>query len=321
VETPDVKTSEDRSLFMNQVPGVRTAGFRLEDVLPVCTRKAVEFIERHAQNAKGKPFFLYMPLTAPHLPVVPNQQFRGRSRAGDYGDFVVEMDSTVGAVLDVLDRTRLSGNTIVLFTSDNGGLWHWWDFRETDDVALGRISERGKYLKSRGHQSNAYLRGTKADIWEGGHRVPFLVRWPGRIKPGTVSDDLVCLTDVLATVAEITSTPLAGDAAEDSFSALAVMTGKGGAAIDRAVVLHSLHGEFAIRQGEWKLALSRGSGGFSVPRQVTPKQDEPAGQLYNLREDPLEKRNVYLEQPDVVARLSRLLEQYQREGRSRPLRH
>ena len=315
VGIPDVKTPDNRTLFMNQVPGMKTRDFRLEDVLPVCTRKAVEFINR--QKAGGKPFFLYMPLSAPHLPVVPNKQYEGRSQAGKYGDFVVEMDAAVGAVLNTLEATGAAANTLVFFTSDNGGLWHWWDFREADDVARGKISARGNHVKDFGHQSNASMRGTKADVWEGGHRVPFLVRWPGRIKPGATSDQLICLTDFIATCAEITGARLPADAGEDSYSMVPLLTGsqaKGPVRPD--VICHSLRGEFVVRQGDWKLILTRGSGGFSAPVTV---EGEPKGQLYNLKTDPRETRNVYAENPAIVAKLTKLLDRYRAEGSSRPV--
>ena len=198
VGIPDVRTAEDKTLFMNQAPGVRTTDFKLEDVVPVCTRKAAEFITR--QKGSKRPFFLYLALSSPHLPVVPNREFEGRSKAGRYGDFVAEMDAAVGRVMEAIGQSGAAGDTLVMFSSDNGGLWHWWDFREADDVARGKTTPRGAYLKGFGHQSNAWMRGTKADAWEGGHRVPFLARWPGRIPAGTVSASLACLTDFPATL-------------------------------------------------------------------------------------------------------------------------
>ncbi len=312
VGIPDVRTPQDRDLYMNQVPGVRTRDFKLEDVVPVSARKACEFL-RGRKGAKN-PFFLYLAFSSPHLPVVPNREFEGRSKAGKYGDFVAEMDAAVGEVLAALEETGAAGNTLVMFASDNGGLWHWWDFEEADDVAGGKTTPRGEYVKKYGHQSNAWMRGTKADVWEGGHRVPFLARWPGRIRPGGVSDALICLTDLPATCAAIAGTPLPRDAGEDSFNLLpALVEGK---PVRDHVISHSLHGEFVVRQGDWKLIPSRGSGGFSTPRKVEAGGG-PKGQLYNLREDPRETRNRYAEQPGIVARLSRLLETIQRDGRSR----
>ncbi len=315
VGIPDQPSPRDMSLFMNQPPGVRSAGFRLEDVMPAITARTCEYIAGR-KDAPG-PFFLYMPLTAPHLPIVPNEKYKGASRAGRYGDFVVEVDECVGKVMQSLRDAGQAANTLVLFTSDNGGLWHWWKFEEADDAALGKITPRGENVKEYGHQSNAGLRGTKADIWEGGHRVPFLAAWPGVIKPGGVSPRLIGLNDLMATCAGIVGTDLPVDAGEDSISFLPALRDPGGATrVD--MVLHSLQGDFGIRHGDWKLAVKRGSGGFSVPRQIQPKDGEPAGQLYNLRTDPRETRNVYNDHPDVVARLTRLLTKYQTQGRSRP---
>lgn len=312
---PTVATPEDRSLFMNQVPGVRTPDFRLEDVQPVLTRKACDYIR--ARKGSAKPFFLYLAFASPHLPVVPNESFLGKSQAGRYGDFVAEMDASVGEVLRALEASRLSENTMVLFTSDNGGLWHWWEFEEADDRAMGKTTDRGRYVKDFGHQSNAHLRGTKADIWEGGHRVPFIVRWPGVSKPGSVSSSLIGLNDLMATCAEITGERLPDDAGEDSISFLAAVRDPS-ARTREDVILHSLHGTFAIRQGDWKLVPARGSGGFSSPRQVKPKAGEPAGQLYNLRADPRETKNLYLDHPEIVSRLENLLAKQRAAPRTRP---
>jgi arylsulfatase A-like enzyme len=315
VGIPDVATPEDKDLFLNQAPGVRTAGFRLQDVQPSLIGKARDYIL--GRRAAARPFFLYLPLTAPHLPVVPNEHYRGRSKAGLYGDFVTEMDAGLGEVLHALDQSGQAGNTLVLFTSDNGGLWHWWDFLESDDRALGKMSARGEYLKRYGHQTNAEFRGAKADIWEGGHRVPLIARWPGVVKPGTVSARLAGLNDVLATCAEIVDERLPAGAGEDSISFLPTLRDPAGGT-RQDMVLHSLAGEFALRHGDWKLVMTRGSGGFSTPRAVKPKPGEPSGQLYNLRVDPRETRNLYSEQPQIVKRLTKLLDKYREEGRSRP---
>lgn len=305
VGSPGELMSERKDLFLNQVPGVTAPGFTLEGVLPALTRRAVEFIEARDQQPR-RPFFLYLPLTSPHLPVVPNKEWRGKSGAGDYGDFVMETDATVGAVLDALDRAKLADNTLIVFTSDNGGLWHGWDAKEADDLAAYKPTARAKYARERGHQGNAHLRGTKADIWEGGHRVPFLVRWPGKVKAGTTSAALVELNDVLATLAEITGQPLPAQAAEDSFSFLPALSGK--RAPRTFAVHHSINGLFALREGRWKFAAARGSGGFSAPRTVTPAAGEVEGQLYDLIADPSETRNVWREHPEIVTRLQARLD-------------
>jgi arylsulfatase A len=281
--------------------------FRHIDVLPRLSERAVAFLEKHAEGAKsGQPFFLYLALSAPHTPWLPTKEYRGRSQAGPYGDFVVQVDETLGRVMETLDRLKLSERTLLIFTSDNGA--HWT--RE----------DKAKY----GHLANGRVRGQKADIWEGGHRVPFVARWPGRIASGTTCDQLACHTDLLATCASIVGDELPDDAGEDSFDLLPALLGKPetntGTGIRPAVVHHSGNGMFAIREGDWKLVEGLGSGGFTAPAAVKPTPGGPTGQLYNLRADPLEQRNLYQQRPEVVNRLTQLLGRYRTEGRSRPAR-
>ncbi len=282
--------------------GAIAPGFRHIDVLPTLTRKAVEFIETQAKRSPGKPFFLYLPFSAPHTPWMPTEAFRGKSKAGYYGDFAAQVDDAVGQVVGALDRLKLRDNTLVIMTSDNGAHWQPGDKKKFD------------------HLANYRFRGQKADIWEGGHHVPFVARWPGRIAKGTTSDQVVCLNDLLATAAAIVGEALPGNAGEDSYNILPALLGQdGGKPIREAIVHHSGNGVFAIRQGSWKLILGRGSGGFSEPRSVKPKPGEPAGQLYNLADDLAETRNLYQQRPEIVKRLSALLERYKRQGHSRPL--
>lgn len=300
--------------FMAVDEGVRSPDFTIHGVMPRLAGEAVGFIEQQAAEP-DRPFFLYVPLSAPHLPVVTNAEYRGTSKAGEYGDFVVETDALLGAVLETLDRTGLSGNTLVLFTSDNGGIYHYWDPREADDVAHYRVAGRAAHIREYGHRGNAHLRGTKADIWEGGHRVPFVVRWPGRTPPGTVCDELVELTDLLATCAAILGIDLPPQAGPDSRNILpALLDPQPEKPVRDFSVHHSLWGVFAIRQGPWKLIPHRGSGGFTQPRELDPATvGGPPGQLYHLASDPSETTNVYAEHPDVVDRLTRLLREIQRE--------
>jgi len=270
----------------------------LEQVLPTLTNKAVDFLRTRAAKP-AQPFFLYLPLTGPHTPWLPAAEFRGRSGAGDYGDFAVQVDDSLGRVLAALDQAKLAGNTLVIFTSDNGAHWNPQD--------------KDRFP----HRSNASWRGMKADIYEAGHRVPFLARWPGHIAPGSASGELGCLTDLMATAAGVLDVRLPKNAGEDSYNLLPAMLGKAGKPIREAVVHHSSEGTFAIRLGEWKLIQGRGSGGFSEPKRIEPGEGEPAGELYNLRADPQETDNVYERRPVVVKRLAGLLDRYQREGRSR----
>jgi arylsulfatase A len=280
--------------------GAIAPGFTHEGVLPEITKQAIAFLEGRARAGDGKPFFLYFPLTAPHTPWMPTKEFRGKSGAGPYGDFTVQVDATVGEVMKALDRLKLADDTLLIVTSDNGA--HWLP------------SDIEKY----GHRANGPLRGQKADAWEGGHRVPFLARWPGKIKPGSVSRQTICHVDLLATCADLVGAEVPAGAGEDSASILPVLLGKQPESrpVHEAVVHHSSRGVFAIRQGDWKLIEGLGSGGFSRPARIEPKAGGPKGQLYHLGDDPAEKENLYLKKPEVVERLHRLLEKYKEQGYS-----
>jgi arylsulfatase A len=301
VEQPTSHTegrNDPRGVFWR--PGPIGPSFKIEEVLPTLTQKAVAFIRKRADGA-GLPFFLYFPLTAPHTPWVPADKFRGKSKAGDYGDFVAQVDDALGQIMRALEESGLDGNTLLIFTSDNGA--HWTP------------QDKARFA----HRANADWRGMKADIHEGGHRVPFLARWPGKIPAGSTSDELACLTDFFATAAEIAGVPLPINAAEDSYNLLPAMMGQEHGPIREAIVHHSVDGMFSIRQREWKLVLGRGSGGFSQPRRIETKPGDVEGQLYNISLDPHEENNVYDSHPDIVARLAALLEKYKDHGHSRPL--
>ncbi|HUT30372.1 MAG TPA: arylsulfatase [Sedimentisphaerales bacterium] len=284
--------------------GPAAPGFEHEQVMPTLTKKAVEFIERHQVESPGRPFFLYFPLTAPHTPILPRKQFQGASRAGKYGDFVVQVDWTLGQVMKALDKHGITEDTLIIFTSDNG-------------------PEKGmeKRIQEYAHHSSYHFRGKKRDIWDGGHRIPFIASWPLTIRPNTVSSQTICLTDLMATAAEILGDKLADSAAEDSYSILPAMLDENlEKPIREAVVHHSSKGEFAIRQGRWKLILCKGSGGNRY--QTGPnaiKQDDPPGQLYDMKDDHSEERNLYNDHPDIVEKLTNLLEKYKRRGYSRGL--
>ena len=297
--------------FLATDEGLRSPDFTNFAVMPRFAGEAVRYIEAEAAASNRRPFFLYAPLSSPHLPVVTNQEYLGRSKAGHYGDFVVETDAFVGAILETLDRTGLAEETLILLTSDNGGLFHWWEAKEGDDVNHHQTSSRGEQMRGFGHQGNIWMRGTKADIWEGGHRVPFIVRWPGKTPAGTVSDELVELTDLLATVAAIVGAELPDGAGPDSVNVLpAFLAAQPEKPVREFSVHHSMAGVFAIRQGPWKLVPDhRGSGGFSSPKILDPvKEGGPKGQLYHLGSDPSETMNRYNEEPEVVSRLTDLLE-------------
>ncbi|QEH34829.1 Arylsulfatase precursor [Aquisphaera giovannonii] len=284
--------------------GPAAADFEAIDVLPALADRAVKIIgERAAAARAGRPFFLYLALTSPHTPIVPAAAWKGRSGLTPYGDFVMQTDDVVGRVLDALARARIDGETLVVFTSDNGC-----------SPAAGFDD-----LVRRGHRPSGPYRGYKADIYEGGHRIPFVVRWPGVVSPGTSSDQTVCLTDLLATVADIIGRPVPRDAGEDSVSLLPILRGEARGPVREATVHHSINGSFAIRQGPWKLALCPDSGGWSDPRpDRKDARDLPAVQLFNLADDPAEARNRQAEHPEIVARLTALLQKYVGDGRSTP---
>ena len=265
---------------------------QLENVLPRFTKEAIAVVQQHAartQNAP-QPLLLYLAYPAPHTPWLPAEAFRGQSGAGMYGDFLMMVDAEIGRVLAALRDAQMDRETLVVFTSDNGPTWY------PTDVA--------KF----GHDSAGGFRGMKSDAWEAGHRMPFIVRWPGRVTAGTTSDQLLCFTDLLATFAAIMQVPLPADAGPDSFDFLPVLTGK-------ATSDHSLRTQFVmragslpsmmtIRSGEWKLITGLGSGGFTKPTRVDPQPGDPPGQLYHLASDPGETNNVYAQHPDIVARLT-----------------
>jgi arylsulfatase A len=281
--------------------GPAAPDFRHAEVLPRFGFRAVEFIERSVRTDPDKPFFLYLALSAPHTPWLPTEKFEGRSEVEHYGDFVCQVDGLVGDVLGVLDRLGIGAQTLVVFTSDNGS--HWPDA----DV------------KRHGHDANLGYRGQKADIWEGGHRVPFLVRWPGRVPPAAECADLLCLTDLYATVAALAEIPLPPDVAEDSFDQSAAFRGESAREPARAdAIHHSINGTFALRSGPWKLIQGLGSGGFTPPKTRAPEEGGPTGQLYHLGRDPHETKNLWLEEPEIVARLEARLLAQRSANRTRP---
>ncbi len=283
--------------------GPAAPGFEAVDVLPALTKRAIETIAKHAPDAKkGVPFFLYLPLNSPHTPIVPSPEWKGKSGLGDYGDFVMQTDACVGHILAALEANGVAENTLVIFTSDNGC-----------SPAAGIDA-----LEKQGHYPNQDWRGTKADIWEGGHRVPFFVRWPAKIKAGTRSETTLCHTDFMATAAELSGAKLPDNAAEDSFSFLPDLLGTGKSARP-SVVNHSIHGQFALRAGNWKLEFCPGSGGWSDPGDAAARKDGlPALQLYDLAADPAEAKNLQAEKPELVQKLTAELASLVANGRSTP---
>ena len=284
-----------------QRTGPAAANFEAAEVLPTLTRKSTDYLA--AQSKTGKPFFLYLPLTSPHTPILPSKQWQGKSSLGKYGDFVMETDWAVGEVMAALEKAGIASNTLIIFTSDNGC------------SKAAKIPE----MQAKGHFPSADLRGSKSDIFDGGHRIPFLVRWPERIKAGSRSDRIVGQIDLMATCAELLGAKLPDNAGEDSVSILPAMLGADREPLRDALVHHSINGSFAIRQGDWKLELCADSGGWSDPAPGSEAaKGLPDAQLYNLSADLAETKNVRDENPEVVASLTKLLEQYIANGRSTP---
>ncbi|MGI9470305.1 MAG: sulfatase family protein [Rubripirellula sp.] len=249
------------------------------------TDKAIEWITSQAEDARnGKPFFVYLPYTSPHKPVIPIDAFRGKSDAGSYGDFMMETDWHVGRILDMLDQEQLSEDTIVIFTSDNGPETTWRKRAE-------RFS----------HQSNGRFREGKRSIYEGGHRVPMFVRWPSQVKGGAVYEHPICQTDVLATIASITGQSLPANAAEDSVSFHSALLDPSVTLNRPPMIHHSSRGGFAVREGKWKLVMESG------------KQKR---ELYDLDSDPSEKANVIKDHPDIAKRLTNQITEIVRNGRT-----
>jgi len=269
------------------------------EMLPALVKRSCDFISSQADASK--PFFLYLPLGSPHDPIVPSKEWLGKSGLGIYADYVMQTDAAVGELLQALDRSGLANNTLVIFTSDNGC------------AAVAGIEK----LASQGHFVSGDYRGSKSDIWDGGHRVPFLVRWPDKVKPGSQSKQLVCLTDFIATCAEILSVKFPDGAAEDSVSFLGSLLSKDTIVPRSAVVHHSSNGKFAIRDGNWKLVFCPGSGGWSDPTDGdATKLSLPLLQLYDLENDVGETKNLQDTHPEVVGRMKSLIQKIITDGRS-----
>ena len=284
--------------------GAAAESFEAVDVLPKTTEKAIEYIESRAEAVKqGTPFFLYFPLTSPHTPILPVEPWKGASGINSYADFVMQTDDTVGQIVKKVDELGLGENTIIIFTADNGC---------SPAANINQLIEHG-------HYPNGIFRGHKADIFDGGHRVPFLVRWTAKIEPGTHSDQLACLTDMMRTFSDIIGTTLPDTAGEDSVSMLPALLGTASEPLRTEVIHHSINGSFAIRQGEWKLALCPDSGGWSDPRPNSPGVENlPPHQLYNMQSDVRETSNLQAEHSRQVEQMMEALQEIVDNGRSTP---
>ena len=298
---PD-RVTENKGKYSWWRKGPTGADFVHEDVLPNLINRACNYVKEKASS--DQPYFLYLPLPAPHTPILPVKEFQGKSGLGDYGDFVLMVDVMVGRVLQAVKESGEDENTIVVFTTDNGC-----------SPAAGI-----KELIAQGHHPSSIFRGHKADLFDGGHRVPCIMRWPGGAKPHQV-DQTICLTDFYATFAALNEYTLDDTEGEDSYNLLPAIASEAEVApIREATVHHSIAGQFTIRQGDWKLLLSPSSGGWSAPKPNDSKALASLSpvQLYNMKTDPSEQKNVEAQHPEKVAELRSLLIKYIEEGRSTP---
>lgn len=261
--------------------GKASASFDFETVLTNFTSRGIDYIKTHADDEK--PFFLYMPLTAPHTPWLPTSEFKGHSAVGDYGDFVLNVDDVVGKVVAALEEKGIKNNTIIIFSSDNGSHWTAED------------------KKTYNHRSNYIWRGMKSDIWDGGHHIPLIISYPGIVNKGSSSEELVCLNDMYATLADIVGADIPAGGAPDSYSFFDAM--KGGNADRTELVVESGNGMFGIIKGRWKYIDCSGSGGWSQAEDSSM----PECQLYDIQADPGETDNLYAKYPDKVTELKNLL--------------
>jgi arylsulfatase A-like enzyme len=288
--------------------------FDHEEVDLVFLEKSVKFLEQHVESNPGKPFFLYHAMQAVHLPSFAAERFQGKTKAGPHGDFIFEMDFVVGELLKTLERLNVEEKTLVMFASDNG------------PEVLTVLEMR----RTHQHDGARPWRGVKRDQWEGGHRTPFIVRWPGKVEAGTTSDQLTSLTDVMATCAEIVGAHLPNEAAEDSQSMLPVLLGTQGDKPAREYMLEqTISLAMSIRRGHWKYLDHQGSGGNDYqrtgpwgmkPYALEETDPDAPGQLYNLKSDPGETKNLYGQHPEIVKQLKAQLERFKSSGRSAPLR-
>lgn len=279
--------------------GPAYSGFDLRQAVPICDQKVLDLVDAYAKE--DEPFFLYYPSLAVHAPLLPAEEYQGKSVLGAYGDFVLQVDAFIGRLMDKLEQNGIADNTIVIFTSDNGC------------SAIVGFEELAKL----GHHPSYIFRGSKSDIWEGGHRVPLVIRWPEKIAPATTCSQTMCLVDFFATFAEITGYQIPDNAAEDSYSNLPLWLGSQ-ESLREATVHHSHFGSFSIRKGDWKLEMCNGSGGGTLPNESPSAADLPPVQLYHLSEDIGETTNVYKEYPEKVEELKALLSRYILDGRSTP---
>ena len=297
----EITTSMKKGAMVGVSPGPAVEGWDFRAVLHEYGDRVSRYVRRRADAER--PFFLYFPMPSPHTPIAPHAEFRGRTGISEYADFLVQTDAVIGRLLDALDQAGLTKDTLLFFTCDNG---------TSPKCDFPELESSGVHLRKN-------WRGWKADAFEGGHRVPFIVRWPGRIREGARCDRVVTLADIMATCADAVKATVPDDMAEDSTNLLPILQGKSAGPAHRMVVHHSGSGHFAVRKGRFKLLFCRGSGGWSPPREdVARKRGLPAIQLYDLAADPRETTNIQATHPEVVRRLTAEFRRMVESGRSTP---
>ncbi len=279
--------------------GEMAKSFKVEECLDDIVDEGVSFIENHVKNNKDNPFMLYLPLTGPHTPWMPNNSFKNTTELGIYGDFIAQIDHTVYRINEILQRLGIEENTMVIFASDNGAAWE-----ETDNQRYA-------------HRSSGKWRGQKGDAWEGGHHIPLFIRWPAKIKKQQTYPHITSLIDILATFAEMTGQKVDKNQAEDSFSFYKVIHEKYNNPIRDHVIHISSSGKLGITSGDWKYIDCLGSGGFTAPSVIKPAPNSPQGQLYNLKEDHAEQDNRYFKNKTKAEELSSLMKKIVRQGFSK----
>ncbi len=289
------------------------SNFSIVDCLDRLTGEAAAFIRE--SGPEDEPYFLYFPLTAPHKPVLPHPRFEGRTDLGPYGDFIVQVDDAVGQILEAVDDSGEADHTVLIYTSDNGSFM----YRQTADAGADHVADSSvQAYDEKSHTANGDLRGTKADIWEAGHRVPFFVRWPDVIEPGSRCEEVICHVDLFATASAIAGArlPSPDTAAPDSFDLTPLFRGEPEAFRRAPVVNHSAAGMFAVRDGDWKLILGNGSGGREQPRG---SRFQTPWQLYHLGDDPGETKDLYEKEKARADRMAAALFQILADDESRSL--
>ena len=289
-------------------PGPMAESWNPYDILPTITNKTVEWLGKQSAD---KPFFAYLAFNSPHYPIVPNEEFHGKSRAGYYGDFVIETDAQVGKVLDALNKTGVANNTIVIFTADNGA----------ETAAFDRLKEFDQW-------SSGEFRGVKRDIYEGGHRVPFIVRWPAQVEAGAVSDEVVSQVDLAATFAKLVGHALSEGEAIDSYNLLPVLKGENyKKPLRTATVQNTNAGKYALRQGDWVLVDAESGASKKEGKHyleyfgLSDFGKDRDGLLFNLKNDPRQSKDLSGEYPEKVEQMRALLKRYVGGERCAPLPH